>query len=134
MAVSLIHVCRSATSRYRLQLRLPIRVIHVSYSKKSGIFAVSILDETCTFEPIKHFGYQSGRDVDKMKTLELPVNEQGIPYLGWQSVAMLGATVTEKIACGSHTLFIGTVTKSKVLSEKEPLTYAEYQRRVRMYT
>ncbi|MFR0781606.1 MAG: flavin reductase [Coprococcus sp.] len=93
-----------------------------------------ILDETCTFETIKHFGYQSGRDVDKMKTLELPVNEQGIPYLGWQSVAMLGATVTEKISCGSHTLFIGTVTKSKILSEKEPLTYAEYQRRVKMYT
>ena len=119
-------------------VQIAIAVSNQSYTcellKKSGIFAVSILDETCTFETIKHFGYQSGRDVDKMKTLELPVNEQGIPYLGWQSVAMLGATVTEKIACGSHTLFIGTVTKSKVLSEKEPLTYAEYQRRVKMYT
>ena len=69
-----------------------------------------------------------------MKALELPVNEQGIPYLGWQSVAMLGATVTEQIACGTHTLFIGTVTEGNVLSEKEPLTYAEYQRRVKMYT
>ena len=69
-----------------------------------------------------------------MKALELPVNEQGIPYLGWQSMAMLGATVKEQIACGSHTLFIGTVTESKILSEKEPLTYAEYQRRVKMYT
>ena len=69
-----------------------------------------------------------------MKTLELPVNEQGIPYLGWQSVAMLGATVTEQISCGTHTLFIGTVIKSKILSEKESLTYAEYQRRVKMYT
>lgn len=37
MAVSLIHVCRSATSRYRLQLRFPIRVIHVSYSKEWDI-------------------------------------------------------------------------------------------------
>lgn len=119
-------------------VQIAIAVSNQSYTcellKKSGIFAVSILDETCTFETIKHFGYQSGRDVDKMKTLELPVNEQGIPYLGWQSVAMLGATVTEKISCGSHTLFIGTVIKSKILSEKAPLTYAEYQRRVKMYT
>ena len=62
-------------------VQIAIAVSNQSYTcellKKSGIFAVSILDETCTFETIKHFGYQSGRDVDKMKTLELPVNEQG---------------------------------------------------------
>ena len=118
--------------------QIAIAVSNQSYTcellKKSGIFAVSILDATCTFETIKHFGYQSGRDVDKMKALELPVNEKGIPYLGWQSAAMLGATVTEQITCGTHTLFIGTVTEGNVLSEKEPLTYAEYQRRVKMYT
>ena len=108
--------------------------MQISHEPVQIAIAVSNQSYTCTFETIKHFGYQSGRDVDKMKTLELPVNEQGIPYLGWQSVAMLGATVTEKISCGSHTLFIGTVIKSKILSEKAPLTYAEYQRRVKMYT
>ena len=52
-------------------VQIAIAVSNQSYTcellKKSGIFAVSILDETCTFETIKHFGYQSGRDVDKMK-------------------------------------------------------------------
>ena len=51
-------------------VRIAISVLNSNYTcdliKESGIFAVSILDNDCTFETIKHFGFQSGRDVDKL--------------------------------------------------------------------
>ena len=35
--------------------------------KDTGSFNVSILSEEVTFDIFKHFGFQSGRDVDKLK-------------------------------------------------------------------
>ena len=44
-------------------VRIAISVLNSNYTcdliKESGIFAVSILDNDCTFETIKHFGFQS---------------------------------------------------------------------------
>ena len=37
--------------------------------KESGIFCLSILDQSCKFDTIKRFGLQSGRDVDKFADL-----------------------------------------------------------------
>ena len=34
---------------------------------KTGIFTVSIISEDADFELFKHFGFQSGRDVDKFE-------------------------------------------------------------------
>ena len=49
--------------------RVAISVLNTNYTcdliKESGVFAVSVLDETCNFQTIKYFGMQSGRDVDK---------------------------------------------------------------------
>lgn len=50
-------------------VRIAISVLNSNYTcdliKESGIFALSLLDVECSFETIKHFGFQSGRDVDK---------------------------------------------------------------------
>ena len=48
---------------------------------------VRILDNDCTFETIKHFGFQSGRDVDKFGNITPPTDCNDVPYLGWQSRA-----------------------------------------------
>ena len=99
--------------------------------KESGIFALSLLDVECSFETIKHFGFQSGRDVDKMKDLSLPVDYNDIPYLGYQTCAVISGKVLEQQDLGTHTLFIAEVTDAKLLNENEPLTYADYQNRVK---
>ena len=116
-------------------VRIAISVLNSNYTcdliKKSGIFAVSILDNDCTFETIKHFGFQSGRDVDKMKDLSLPVDHNDIPYLGYQTCAVISGKVLEQQDLGTHTLFIAEVTDAKLLNENEPLTYADYQNRVK---
>ena len=56
-------------------VRIAISVLNSNYTcdliKESGIFAVSILDNDCTFETIKHFGFQSGRDVKTLHHLQI---------------------------------------------------------------
>jgi len=115
--------------------RVAVSVINANYScdliKESGMFTISMLDQSVTFETIKHFGMQSGRNVDKLADLPLPEDERGVPYLGWSACAMLSLQVVESHDLGSHTLFIAEVLDAKVLSDKAPLTYADYQNKVK---
>lgn len=116
--------------------RVAISVLNKNYTcdliKESGVFALSMLDETCTFETIKHFGFQSGRDVNKFANLKTPMTESGIPYMGWQSCAVIFCKVVSSQDLESHTLFIAEVEDAKVLSEHAPLTYADYQNKVKL--
>lgn len=115
--------------------RVAISVLNSNYTceliKKSGVFAVSLLDNTCTFETIKYWGFQSGRDVDKLADLTLPVDMNGVPYLSYQTCAVISCKVVESHDLGSHTLFIAEVLDASVTSDNEPLTYADYQSRVK---
>lgn len=116
-------------------VRIAISVLNSNYTcdliKESGIFAVSILDNDCTFETIKHFGFQSGRDVDKFGNITPPTDCNDVPYLGWQSCAVISGKVVEQHDLGTHTLFIAEVVDTKVLSDKEPITYAKYQNEIK---
>lgn len=115
--------------------RVAISVLNTNYTcellKKSGVFALSLLDQTCTYETIKYFGFQSGRDVDKMGELKLPLDGNQVPYMGWHACAVISCKVVSSEDLGSHTLFIAEVEDAKVLSGNEPLTYADYQNRVK---
>ncbi|MBR1691943.1 MAG: flavin reductase [Lachnospiraceae bacterium] len=115
--------------------RVAISVLNTNYTcdliKQSGVFALSILDQTVTFETIKFFGFRSGRDVNKFEDLTPPVDENGVPYLGWKACALISCKVLSSQDLGSHTLFIAEVTDAKVLSENAPLTYADYQSKVK---
>lgn len=116
-------------------VRIAISVLNSNYTcdliKESGIFAVSILDNDCTFETIKHFGFQSGRDVDKFGNITPPTDCNDVPYLGWQSCAVISGKVVEQHDLGTHILFIAEVVDAKVLSDKEPITYAKYQNEIK---
>lgn len=115
--------------------RIAISVLNTNYTcdliKKSGVFALSLLSEDCSFETIKHFGFQSGRDVDKFDGLTPPVDCNGIPYMGWHACAVISGKVLEQTDLGSHTLFIAEVVDAVLLNDRAPLTYADYQNRVK---
>ncbi|MDO4459307.1 MAG: flavin reductase [Clostridia bacterium] len=94
--------------------------------KESRVATLSILDKSVSFETIKHFGMQSGRDVDKMEDIPFPQDKNGVPYMGWGACAYLSLKVTDMVDMGTHTLFIAEVTEAEMLSENPPITYAEY--------
>ena len=99
--------------------------------KKTGKFVVSIISQGAEFDLFKHFGFQSGRDVNKFENMKVPTDTNGIPYLGWQACAVISCKVVDSQDLGSHTLFIAEVEDAKVLSENAPLTYADYQSKVK---
>ena len=100
--------------------------------EKTGKFNVSVLTEDVPFETIRHFGMQSGRNVDKFA--DFPAVERscnGLTYLTENVNAMFSCEVKEKKDLGSHMLFIGEVTESKVLGKAPSCTYAHYHKAIR---
>ncbi len=99
--------------------------------KESGVFSMSILDQSSTFDTIKRFGLQSGRNVDKFEGLECPGDVNGMPYLPFQTCAVLSCHVISSQDLGSHTLFIAQVDDAVRTSDNAPLTYNDYQSKVK---
>lgn len=97
----------------------------VMESKKANI---SVISEEATFDLFKHFGFQSGRDVNKFEGFaDFKTAENGIPYITKGTNAYFSIDVTQTVDLGSHTLFIGVPTDMVVLSSAASATYAYYQ-------
>ncbi len=94
-------------------------------------FNVSILTQNSKFETYKHWGFQSGRDVDKTEDIVLSRSSNGLLYVAEETNAYLSAKVNQMIDLGTHTLFIAEVVDGAVLSEDESVTYAYYQNNIK---
>lgn len=100
--------------------------------KASGKFNLSILSEAAGFDTFKHFGFQSGREVDKFADYaECKRSENGLYYITAGTNAYISATVEQTIDLGSHTLFIATVDDMEVLSDVPSASYAYYQSEIK---
>ena len=97
------------------------------YLEKSGVFSVCVLPVTTPLDLIGHFGFKSGRDVDKFAGVPYRTGVTGAPILLENSIGYLEAKVTQHLDVATHTLFIGEVVEAEVLAEAEPMTYAYYQ-------
>ena len=51
--------------------------------------------------------------------------------MGWHACSVISGKVVSQQDLGTHTLFIAEVVDAVVLNEHEPLTYADYQNRVK---
>lgn len=110
-------------------LRISIAVNKANYTHdmiaKTGAFNLSILSESTPFRVFQQFGFQSGRNVEKLAGDE-PRMENGIAYLGEHANAVLSGRVVSAVDCGTHTIFIADVTEAHVLSSEPSATYAYY--------
>lgn len=97
------------------------------FIQESRIFSVNVLADD-SIDLAKHFGFQSGRDVDKFATVEYKLSELGLPLLS-QALAIFQCRVVGELECGTHTLYLGEVLEGQVQRKATPLTYAEYHRR-----
>lgn len=96
------------------------------YIQKSGLFAVSVLDESTPFPFIGLFGFKSGRETDKLAQVKHEEGMTGCPLVTDHALSFFEAKVTANIDVGSHTIFIGHPVRSEVLSDGKPLTYQYY--------
>ena len=115
--------------------RVAIAVINTNYTceliKKSGVFAVTVLDESVSNELIANFGYQSGRNVNKFLSYPPEFDKNGCPYLKQSAAAVLSCRVESSQDLGSHTLFIAEVEEAEILGDKTPVTYSYYQSNIK---
>lgn len=96
--------------------------------KESGKFNISILSEAASFDTFKHFGFQSGRDVDKFADYaECKRSANGLYYITAGTNGYISAVIEQSIDLGSHTMFIAAVEDMEVLSDVPSATYAYYQ-------
>ena len=92
--------------------------------QRTGKFTVSVLSQSAQFELFKHFGFQSGRDVNKFETFEKCVRgANGIYYITEGTNAYISVSVNKTEDLGSHTMFIGEITDMEVLSDIPSVTY-----------
>ena len=100
--------------------------------ERTGVFNVSVLTEDVPFETIRHFGMQTGREVNKLDAwAEAKRSHNGLLYLTENVNAMFSCKVVDKKDLGSHMMFIGEVTESKVLSKVPSCTYAHYHKAIK---
>jgi len=99
---------------------------------RTGEFTVSIISQDADFELFKHFGFQSGRDVDKFASFDKCARgENGIMYVTKGTNAYISVRVTKTEDLGSHTMFIGEITDMEVLSDTSSVTYEYYQNNIK---
>ena len=98
------------------------------YISKSGLFAVSILDEFTPITFIGLFGFRCGRDIDKLsQCAQMKTGDTGSPVVMDYALSVIEASVFNQIDAGTHTVFLGDVVSAEVLREGRPLTYAYYR-------
>ncbi len=98
---------------------------------KTGQFNFSILSEAAKFDTFKHFGFQSGRNVDKFENYPAKLAGNGIPYITNGANGYISAKVIQSIDLGSHTMFIADVTDGEVLSNDPSATYDYYHKNIK---
>ena len=94
--------------------------------KNTGVFNFSVLSQEAVFWVFQHYGFQSGRDVDKFANLPEARTENGLRYVQGCTNAVISGKVVSEVDCGTHTLFIAEVTDAKILSEEPSVTYQYY--------
>ncbi len=116
--------------------RIIVGVNKANYScetiNKTGVLNVCTLNEQAPFQIFQHFGFQSGRDVNKFADFEhYDKSSNGLPYLNKYANGYMSLKVFDTVDTGSHLMFFCDITESAVLNDVDTMTYTFYQKNVK---
>jgi rubredoxin/flavin reductase (DIM6/NTAB) family NADH-FMN oxidoreductase RutF len=97
------------------------------FIKESKVLTVSVISQDTPLSFIGHFGFKSGRDMDKLEGISHTIGETQAPVVTENTLAHLEARVIQEVDVGTHTIFVGEVAGAGVLRGGEPMTCAYYQ-------
>lgn len=99
---------------------------------RTGSFTVSVISQKADFDLFKHFGFQTGREVDKFADFNACGRGQnGIYYVTQGTNAYISVKVDKTEDLGSHTMFVGEITDMEVLSDDLSATYEYYMKNIK---
>jgi len=91
-------------------------------------FNVSIIAENAHFDLFQHFGFQTGKEIDKFANYpNANRSENGLYYVTEGTNSYISAKVVGETDMGTHTIFSAVVTGGELLSEVDSTTYNYYQ-------
>jgi flavin reductase (DIM6/NTAB) family NADH-FMN oxidoreductase RutF len=99
---------------------------------RTGLLNICILTEETPFKVFQHFGFQSGRNVNKFQDCaEEYRSENGLLYLPKYTNAFISGQVSHAIDMGGHTLFLAAVKEAQILGDKPSVSYTYYQKNIK---
>ena len=99
---------------------------------KAGRFNISILTEDAPYSVFQHFGFQSGRDVDKFAGCEHDTRmANGIRYIPKYTNAVLSCEIIDVVDVETQVLYVANVVEAKLLSDAPSCTYAYYHAHIK---
>lgn len=103
-----------------------------SILEKRGAFSISVLAQDLDVALIGRFGFQSGRDVDKFKSIKYKTGVTGVPVVTESVLSVFECRVVSDLDLGTHKLFFGEVVHSEILGSGQALTYQYYHSHYKM--
>jgi flavin reductase (DIM6/NTAB) family NADH-FMN oxidoreductase RutF len=115
--------------------RIAVAINKENYShhviKQTGIMNVNCLSTDAPFSVFEHFGFKSGRNVDKFEGCTPLYSDNGLVFLPRHINSFMSLKVEQYVDLETHGLFICSITESRVLSDRETMTYTYYQNNVK---
>ena len=116
--------------------RISIAVNKANYTHdiiaKTKKFTVSIISEEATFDLFKHFGFQSGKNVDKFADFDkVKRTVNGTLAITQGTNSFISANVIQQVELDSHSIFIADVVDMEKFSDVPSTTYNFYQAHIK---
>ncbi len=101
-------------------------------AKKTGLLNVNCLSVEAPFSVFQHFGFQSGRDVDKFADKDnLLRADNGVAFLDRNINSFMSLKVERYVDLDTHGMFICSIEEARVINNVETMTYNFYQQSVK---
>ena len=115
--------------------RIAVTINKANYSyhviKQTGVMNINCLTTEAPFSVFEHFGFQSGRTVDKFADCTPLRSDNGLVFLPRYINSFMSLKVEQYVDLDTHGMFICSVTEARVISDKETMTYAYYHANVK---
>jgi len=115
--------------------RIAVTINKENYShhviKQTGKMNLNCLSTDAPFKVFEAFGFQSGRNVDKFADCTPLRSDNGLVFLPRHINAFMSLKVEQYVDLDTHGMFICSITESRVLSDRETMSYAYYHANVK---
>ena len=116
--------------------RIAVTINKMNYScevvAKTGKLNISTLSQDAPFKVFEHFGFQSGRNVDKFADFDhAQRSSNGLLFLDKYANSYISCDVISQVDLQTHIMFLCDVTQCVNLNNVETMTYTYYQKNVK---
>lgn len=120
-------VCQVASDPLTISVSVNKANLTCEMIRDTKKFTLSVLSEEVDFEMIKHFGFQSGRTINKFVDFkDCKKSSNGTMIITKGTNAYISVDVFQQVDLGSHILFIGKPTEGEILTSVPSATYSFY--------